>query len=106
MLEQGEDGQLRLTRSSMVTVFGLLLGIGGSVLYIGSALRQIDVNSARISEIEQHGTAILQTLRTQVQGHEVKINEIQTQFRSREFWEQLERRITALEAAQRRPEQK
>jgi len=68
------------------------------VLYVGSALRQIEVNSNRLTEIEQHGTGILQSLKLQVQNHEVAIQAINAQFRTREFWEQLERRISSLEA--------
>jgi len=119
------NGDLHIGKATIVAILGLLFGIGGSVLYVGSALRQIDVNSARLTDIEQHGTGIMQTLKSQVQTQDARISEIEqhgtgilqalkiqvqshdqqiiainSQFRSREFWEQLERRLSALEAEQ------
>lgn len=93
----GSNFHVDVGKATVVAVVGLLFGIGGSVLYVGASLRQIEVNSARITEIETHGTGILQTLRLQVQGHENELGNIKRDFRPRDFWESLERRLSALE---------
>lgn len=100
------DLHIRIGRATIVGVIGIALAITVLILYLGSTMRQIEVNSARLNDIEQHGTGILQALKLQVQTHDTAINAINQQFRTREFWEQLERRLSMIETtlAKRDPE--
>ncbi len=82
----------------------MLIGIAGTVFASGGYIKQIEVNTATLKDISEHGTGILQALKTQVQNQQTEINGIRNDFRPREFWEQLERRLASIEQQQGRQE--
>lgn len=101
MNDNGNGNGVSFGKTTIVAIIGVLLGLLGSVIYVGASLRQVEVNSNRISEIEQHGSGILQALKLQVQNQEVELNNIRRDFRTRDFWETLERRLSSLEVQAR-----
>lgn len=105
--ERGERGPAAASQISIAVIIAIgsmLIGIAGTVFASGGYIRQIEVNSASIKEISEHGTGILQALKNQVQSQQTEINGIRADFRPREFWEQLERRIASLEQQQAKHE--
>ena len=96
----------------MAAAFSLLSaagGFSGAMAYVGGTLRQIEVNTAAITEIRDHGTGLLQSLTLQVRIIQAEVDAIKKDFRPREFWENnaaqlatLHNRVSELERSRTR----
>lgn len=68
--------------TALVASIGLVVGIGGSIIYFGGALRQIDINTAVLHDLIEKGSPQVQTLKLQFDDIRSRLKQSEDDLRS------------------------